>query len=64
MTAISTRLAQAEAVMQRSRPPERTADDIEIERVVSFMAVRDFTEAPEDADPALVALILDVVDRV
>jgi hypothetical protein len=50
--------------MQRSRPPERTAQDLEIERVVSFMAVRDFTEAPEDADPELVALVRDVVDRV
>jgi hypothetical protein len=59
-----TRLAIAESAMQRSRPPERTADDLEIERVVYFMAVRDFKEAPEDADPELVALVRDVVDRV
>lgn len=64
MTTVSQRLAVAESAMQRSRPPERTAQDLEIERVVSFMAVRDFTEAPEDADPELVALVRDVVDRV
>jgi hypothetical protein len=64
MTTIAQRLAQAEASMRVQQPPERTADDIEIERVVYFMAVRDFKEAPEDADPELVALIRDVVDRV
>jgi Flp pilus assembly protein TadD len=64
MTTIEQRLATAESAMQRSRNPPQSDADLEIERVVSFMAVRDFKEAPEDADPALVALIRDVVDRV
>jgi hypothetical protein len=64
MTTILQRLAQAENAMQSSRNPPQSDADLEISRVVKYMAEHDFKEWPEDADPELVALVRDVVDRV
>jgi hypothetical protein len=64
MTTILQRLAQAENSMQASRTTTPTAGDAERGRVIEFMAKNNFTEAPPDADPALVAMILDLNDRI
>ena len=64
MSTIAQRLTQAENAMQSSRTATPTADDAERGRVIEFMAKNNFTEAPEGADPALVAMILDLNARI
>ena len=64
MTTLLQRIALAEGAMQARRTATPTADDAERGRVIDYMAKNNFTEAPADADPALVAMILDLNDRI
>ena len=64
MTTVLQRLAQAESAMQASRTPPQSDADLEISRVVKFMAERNFKEWPEDADPEIVRMVLDLNDRI
>ena len=64
MTTILQRIALAEGAMRTSRTPPQSAADLEISRVVKFMAEHNFQEWPADADPEIVRMVLDLNDRI
>lgn len=67
MSTNQTKRILSEAESRMATQPDNgftQAEHDEIDRVIKFMVAHDYKAWPEDADPALVAMVLDLDSRV